>query len=201
MSAPNPVTATSSDKLKALDQFLPEWDPTEGWPSTALLSVDERNAISSAFWEEQEITWLRVLGTVLNPSSEKNYLEVSVVNHFQFFPEDLDRMFAYWMRSRPLKEHGMALFQTYRAAFVGAPYPALTGVVPLAETVMKHEGYKKGFRLDYKKFFADHDATGGVGTRTAGTFVELLYEKDPVGGVDNRERFNRHVTLLSQSPP
>lgn len=108
-------------------------------------------------------------------------------------------MFAYWMRSRHLKEYGLSLFQTFLAARTNSFYPALAGVVPLAETVMKREGYKNGFSADYRKFFADRNQTG-VGTQIASVFVEMLYEKDPVGGFDNRERFNRHKLAHGISP-
>jgi hypothetical protein len=188
-----------SDKLKELDQFLTTWDPTEGWPAAAPLTVPERDAVSVALWDESEITWLRVLGSVLNPATEKLYREVSVVNHFNVFPQDVERMFAYWMRSRHLKDYGLPLLQTYFAVRNSSFYPALAGVVPLAETVMKREGYQRGFSADYKKFFLDHDATG-IGTRLASVFVEMLYEKDPVGGFDNRERFNRHKLAHGISP-
>lgn len=71
MAAPNPrLAAITPDKLKMLDQFLTTWDPTEGWPSTAPLTVDERNALSEVLWNEMEITWLRVLGSVLNPAAK-----------------------------------------------------------------------------------------------------------------------------------
>ena len=56
---------------------------------------------------------------------------------------------------------------------------------------MKYEKYKKGFGADYKKFFSDHELQG-VRTRTAAVFFEMLYEWDPVGGMDDRERCNRH---------
>ena len=201
MAAPNlgQYPNITADKLKALDQFLTTWDPTEGWPAAAPLTVPERNAVSDALWNEVEITWLRVLGSVLNPASEKLYREVSVVNHFNVFQQDVERMFAYWMRSRHLKDYGLPLLQTYFAIRTNSFYPALAGVVPLAETVMKREGYQRGFGADYKKFFLDHDATG-VGTRLASVFVEMLYEKDPVGGFDNRERFNRHKLAHGISP-
>jgi hypothetical protein len=39
-----------------------------------------------------------------------------------------------------------------------------------------------------------------VGTRTAASFVEMLYEQDPKGGIDNRERFNRHKLAHGISP-
>jgi hypothetical protein len=194
-----PLSRLTPDKLKALDQFLTTWDPAEGWPSTAPLTVEERNAVAQSFWTEAEITWLRVLGSILNPSNEKMYREVSVVSHFNVFPQDVERMFAYWMRSRHLKEYGLALLQTYHAARTSSLYPALAGVVPLAETVMKQEGYKHGFNADYRRFFCDHEAKG-IGTRIASVFVELLYEKDPVGGFDNRERFNRHKLAHGISP-
>jgi hypothetical protein len=200
MPTPNAAHVTLTlDKLKALDQFLTTWDPVEGWPSTAPLSVKERNAVSTSLWNEEEITWLRVLGSVLNPNSEQTYREVSVVSHFNVFPQDIERMFAYWMRSRHLKDYGVPLLQTYLAARTNSLYPALAGVVPLAETVMKNEGYKRGFSADYQKFFRDREATG-VGTRIASVFVEMLYEKDPVGGFDNRERFNRHKLAHGISP-
>lgn len=108
-------------------------------------------------------------------------------------------MFAYWMRSRHLKDYGLVLLQTYLATRTNSLYPALAGVVPLAETVMKSEGYKNGFSADYRRFFRDRDATG-VGTRLASVFVEMLYERDPVGGIDNRERFNRHKLAHGISP-
>jgi len=200
MATPNPAHPNLTlDQLKALDQFLTTWDTAEGWPPTAPLTVQERNALSESLWNEPEITWLRVLGTVLNPSSEKMYREVSVVSHFNLFPQDIERMFVYWMRSRHLKDYGLALLQTYLAVRNNSLYPALAGVVPLAETVMKSEGYKNGFSADYRRFFQDRDATG-VGTRLASVFVELLYEKDPVGGFDNRERFNRHKLAHGISP-
>src|SRR2546423_2801347 len=160
----------TADILASLDQFLTTWDATEGWLSTAPCMVEERNAISTALWNETEITWLRVLGTVLNPSCEKTYREVSVTNHFNVFPQEVERMFAYWLRSRHLREHGLALLQTYFAVRTNAFYPALTGLVPLAETVISAEGFKKGFSADYKAFFAKYDGTG-IGTRTATTFV------------------------------
>jgi hypothetical protein len=194
--APAPFTA---DKLASLDQFLTTWDTIDGWSNTAPCTVEERNAISSALWNETEIAWLRVLGTVLNPSCEKNYREVSVTNHFNVFPQDVERMFSYWMRSRHLKEYGLALLQTYFAVRTSAFYPALTGLVPLAETVMKGEGFKKGFSADYKAFFAKYDGSG-VGTRTAATFVQMLYETEPKGGLDNRERFNRHKLAHGIAP-
>jgi hypothetical protein len=149
----------TADKLASLDQFLTTWDATEGWLSAAPCTVEERNAISTALWNETEITWLRVLGTVLNPSCEKNYREVSVTNHFNVFPQDVERMFAYWMRSQHLREHGLALLQTYFAVRTNAFYPALTGLVPLAETVISAEGFKKGFSADYKAFFAKYDGS------------------------------------------
>ena len=110
--------------------------------------------MSDALWNEAEITWLRVLGSVLNPASEKLYREVSVVNYFNVFQQDVERMFAYWMRSRHLKDYGLPLLQTYFAIRTNSFYPALAGVVPLAETVMKREGYQRGFGADYKNSFS-----------------------------------------------
>jgi len=199
MATPTTSVQPDRDKLVALDEFLVNWDTTEGWPATAPVSADERNFIATALWNEPEITWLRVLGTVLNPSCEKNYREVSVTTHFNVFPQDVERMFSYWMRSRHLAEHGMALLQTYFAVRSNSFYPALTGIVPLAETVMKREGFTKGFSADYKTFFKKYDGRS-VGTRTALTFVELLYEQEPKGGLDNRERFNRHKLAHGIAP-
>lgn len=200
MATPAQSTLTT-DRLKALDDFLVTWDAHEGWPSSnAPLTTDERDAVFQALWSEEEITWLRVVGTFLNPQSEKQFREVTVVGQFNVFPQDVERMFAYWMRSRHMKEYGIPLLQLYNAVRTTSLYPALAGVVPLAETVMKREKYTKGFGADYKKFFADHNAKGGVGTKTASFFVDLLYEKDPVGGFDNRERFNRHKLAHGISP-
>jgi hypothetical protein len=199
MATPITTPQLQRDKLIALDEFILNWDTGDGWPATAPITAVERDVISAALWNESEITWLRVVGTVFNPSSEKNYREVSVTNHFNVFPQDLERMFAYWMRSRHLSEHGMALLQTYFAVRVNSFYPALTGIVPLAETVMKREGFKKNFGADYKAFFKSYEATG-VGTRTAAAFVEMLYEQEPKGGLDNRERFNRHKLAHGIAP-
>jgi hypothetical protein len=194
-------SALTTDKLKALDEFLVTWDVQEGWPSSnAPLTVDEREAVYQALWLEPEITWLRVLGSVLNPHNDKQFREVTMVTHFNVMPQDVERMFAYWMRSRHLKEYGIPLLQIYNSVRTASLYPALSGVIPLAETVMKGEKYTKGFGADHKRFFADHNAKGGIGTKTAGLFVDLLYEKDPVGGYDNRERFNRHKLAHGISP-
>jgi hypothetical protein len=199
MATPTTTPLPDRDKLTSLDEFIVGWDTTEGWPTTAPITIDERNLISSALWNEPDITWLRVLGTVLNPSSEKNYREVTVTSHFNVFPQDFERMFSYWMRSRHLAEHGMALLQTYFAGRSSSFYPALTGIVPFAETVMKREGFTKGFSADYKAFFKKYDGTW-VGTRTASTFVEMLYEQEPKGGLDNRERYNRHKLAHGIAP-
>jgi len=87
-------------------------------PATAPLIVSERNALSEALWNEPEITWLRVLGSAFNPISDKNYREVSMMRHFNAFPQDIGRMSAYWMRSRHPQELRPPLLQSYLAAKV-----------------------------------------------------------------------------------
>ncbi len=114
MATPITTPQLQRDKLVALDEFIVNWDTSDGWPATAPITAVERDVISAALWNESEITWLRVLGTVFNPSCEKNYREVSATNHFNVFPQDVERMFAYWMRSRHLSEHGMACMHEWR---------------------------------------------------------------------------------------
>src|SRR6266481_1540043 len=102
-----PPSGLTLEKLKSLDGFLVEWDAHSGWPSDAPLSVEEKNELSALLWAEEEITWLRVLGTILSPLVDKQFLEVSISNHFQaVFPQDVERMFAYWMRCPVLKDYG-----------------------------------------------------------------------------------------------
>jgi len=200
LSTPTPRASpqVTLAKIRDLANFLPTWYPDEGWPTTAPLTVEERNLVSAALWREQDICWLRVLGTVLGTFCERFYLENAVLNHFSTFPDDVERMFVYSLASRHLRKHGKVLLQTYHSLKCGAYYPALCGVVPLAETVIKCEGYRNGFTADYKKFFEQYK--DGVGVQTAQLYTEILYEKEPQGGIDNRHRFNRHKLMHGVSP-
>lgn len=175
------------EKLKLLSKFLPGWATEKGWPEDAPITREERNAISYALWKEEEITWLRVLGTVLNPQVEKHYLEYLALRHFQIFPAEMDRMFTYWIRSKHLKAAGRALLQAYCAVKAGAYYPALIAVIPFAETVMRAEGVRK--LKHFRKFFDKYG--DGLGVPTAKVFAEYFYESEPKG-TDTRPPYNRH---------
>lgn len=189
----------SEQKIKELADFLPTWAPEDGWPANAPLTKEERNRVSALLWKEEEITWLRVLGTVLNPMTEGHYLEYSVSNHFTLaFPTEIERMFGYWIRFKHLKKYGTILLQSYHAFKVGAFYPAVTGIVPLAETVILAEGFRKNFSGDYKAFFNRYK--DGIGVETAKVFTEILYEQEPRGGIDNRQPYNRHRLSHGVSP-
>jgi hypothetical protein len=92
----------TTDKLKKLDAFLVTWDAHEGWPtSSPPLTSEERIVVYEQLWLETEVTWLRVLGSVLNPQSERQFVEVTVVNHFNVFPQDVERMFGGWPTLSP----------------------------------------------------------------------------------------------------
>lgn len=206
MSSPTTGSAANAPllthpRLEEFDRFLVEWDTTAGWPANAPLTGEQRNKVSEwLFTYELEITWLRVLGTILHSTQERNYLEVSVANHFQFFPQDVERMFTYWLRCPHLQRHGIAILQVYHAYRSASFHPALAAIIPLAETVMVNAGFKKqkGFGADYKEFFKSF--TNGLGTKTAEVFLARVYESEPKGGLDNRERYNRHRLAHGISP-
>lgn len=199
-ATPIGVPAITQAKLDLLDEFLVNWNTEDGWPASAPFTASERQIISEEFFKEEKITWLRVLSTVLYLADEKQPLTTMVLRHFAAFPDDLERMFAYWVRSDRLADYARALLQTYFTAKANAFYPSLTGVIPFAETVMVNEGFTKSVNQvpQHTQFFKKY--AGNAGVKTAEVFTSRLYQIGKRGELGNRELYNRHALLHGVSP-
>ena len=132
----------------------------------------------------------------MNHHCQRQSVEACAITHFNWFPTDVERMFRYWIQSRHLESYGMHLLQCYQALKAGATYPALCGLTPLAEVVLRAAGYPD---RNYKGFFDSF--AEGIGTQSARLYTEYFYrnEKDLRSGVDDRLPLNRHLVLHGET--